>query len=182
MMLTTNQELARALERLQRRGPELLAAFIVSLVPDSGPIGEQVRTFIVGDDVVETVESVRERIRSLRIPDEYEHRHARGKEIGASLQYILDAIETLVLPIDPKRAFELLVLFFESDRQAMENCGDHDFEVSCAFERAAGLIGNAARSLPTADVTAALEPLVEDDGYGVRGSLAGVMSNRDDDR
>src|ERR1700730_7802443 len=98
MMLTTKQELAHALERLQGRDPQMLAAFIVSLVHDSGPIGEQVRTFIVGDDVVETVESVRERIRSLRIPGEYEHRHARGKEIGASLQYILDAIETLVLP------------------------------------------------------------------------------------
>jgi hypothetical protein len=177
--ISTKDDFARGLERLRRRDPAVLAAFILSLAEDSGPIGEQVRTFIVGDDVVETVESVGERIRSLRIPGEYEHRHARGREMGASLQYILDAIETLVLPIDPKRAFELMVLFFESDHQAMENCGDHDFQVSCAFERAAGLIGQAARSVPTADVTAALAPLIDEDGYGVRGALAEIISSRD---
>jgi hypothetical protein len=35
-------------ERLRGRDPESLAAFIVSLAQDSGPIGEQVPTFIVG--------------------------------------------------------------------------------------------------------------------------------------
>ena len=178
MMISTRADFARALERLRRRDPESLAAFIVSLAQDSGPIGEQVRTFIVGDDVAETVESLRARIGSLRIPEEYEHRHARGREMGASLEFIVESIESLVVPVDPKRAFELLVLFFESDGVAMENCGDHDFEVACAFERAAGLIGKAARSLPAGEVTAALEPLLDEDGYGMRAVLAEVMSNR----
>jgi hypothetical protein len=62
---------------------------------------------------------------------------------------------------------------------AMENCGDHDIEVTCAFERAAGLIGKAARSLPAGEVTAALEPLLDDDRYGVRGALAQVISGRE---
>jgi hypothetical protein len=177
-MVQTKADLAHALERLRGRDPEALAAFILSLAQDSGPVGEQVRTFIVGNDVAETTESVRKRIASLRVPSEYAHRHARGKEIGASLEYILDAIERLVLPIDPKRAFELLVLFFEADGQAMEHCGDHDFEVTCAFERAAGMIDQAARSVPAADVTAALAPILDDDGYGVRAALSEVMSNR----
>jgi hypothetical protein len=67
MMISTKADFARALERLRGRDPESLAAFIVSLAQDSGPIGEQVRTFIVGDDVAETVESLRARIGSLRM-------------------------------------------------------------------------------------------------------------------
>jgi hypothetical protein len=171
-------ELAQALGRLRGRDPEALAAFILSLAQDTGPVGEQVRTFIVGDDVAETVESVHERIEGLRLASEYDYLHARGKETGASLEYILDAIEALVLPVDPKGAFELLVLFFESDGQAMENCGDHDFEVTCAFERAAGMIDQAARSVPAASVTTALAPLLDGDGYGMRAALSEVMSRR----
>jgi hypothetical protein len=70
-MVQTKVDFAHALERLRGRDPESLAAFIVSLAQDTGSIGEQVRTFIVGDDVAETVESVRARIGSLRIPEEY---------------------------------------------------------------------------------------------------------------
>ncbi len=168
-------DFARALERLRRRDTESLAAFILSLAQDSGPVGEQVRTFIVGDVVAE---ALRVRIKGLAIPDEYAHRHARGKEIGVSLDFILDAIETLVLPIDPREAFDLLVLFFKADGQTMENCGDHDFEVTCAFKRAAQLIERAATSLPRADVVAALVPLMGDDGYGVRSVLADVIASR----
>lgn len=143
MRIDTNQDQERAIERLARRDSKSLATFIVSIAQDTGPIGELVRTFIVGDDVVETVESVRERVSSLRIPDEYEHRHARGREMGARLEYILKSIELLVLPVDPKAAFELLVAVFEADSVAMENCGDSHFEVSCAFGRAAELMTEA---------------------------------------
>jgi hypothetical protein len=55
VMIETKADFARALERLRRRDAESLAAFILSLAQDSGPVGEQVRTFIVGDDVKETV-------------------------------------------------------------------------------------------------------------------------------
>jgi hypothetical protein len=58
----------------------------------------------------------------------------------------------------------------------MENCGDHDFEVASAFERAVELMGQAAKALPRAQVAAALEPLLEEDGYGVRGALAEVIA------
>lgn len=177
-MIETKSDFARAQERLRRRDSEALAAFILSLAQDSGPVGEQVRTFIVGDVVTDAAQSIRRRIQGLAIPDEYAHRHARGKEIGVSLGFLLDAIDTLVLPIDPREAFDLLVLFFKADGQAMENCRDHDFEVTCAFERAAELIGRAATSVPCAYVVAALEPLTEDDGYGVRGVLADVIAGR----
>lgn len=178
MMIEKKADFARALERLRRRDKESLAAFILSLAQDSGPVGEQVRTFIVGDVVAEAVEALRVRIKGLAILDEYAYRHARGKEIGVNLGFLLDAIESLVLPVDPRQAFDLLVLLFQADGQAMENCGDHDFEVTCAYERAAELIGRAATSVPRADVVAALEPLLNDDGYGVRGDLAEVIASR----
>jgi hypothetical protein len=181
-MIETKADFAWALERLRRRDAESLATFILSLAQDAGPVGEQVRTFIVGDDVKETVGSLRERIGDLRTPTEYAHRHARGKEIGASLAYVLDSIETLVLPADSTAAFHLLVKFFEADAVAMENCGEHDFEVGAAFDRAAELIGRAGESMPQAEVVAALEALLEDDGYGVRGHLAEVIASRRGDR
>ena len=180
--METKADFTWALERLRRRDAESLAAFILSLAQDVGPIGEQVRTFIVGDDVKETVGSVRERIDNLGTPTEYAHRHARGREIGASLGYVLDSIETLVLPVNPKAAFQLLVKLFEADAVAMENCGDHDFEVSSAFERAADLIGWAGKSMPHREVIAALEALLEEDGYGVRGPLAEVIASRGEGR
>ena len=98
------------------------------------------RTFIVGDDMAEAAKSVRERIKGLEIPDEYAHRHARGREMGEHLAFIVESIERLVLPVDPRLAFELLVAMFEADSVAMENCGEHDWEVECAYRRAAGVM------------------------------------------
>jgi hypothetical protein len=181
-MIETKVDFARALERLGRRDAHSLAAFILSLAQDSGPVGDHVRTFVVGDDVAEAVTSIGERIGDLQGATEYVHRHARGKEIGAGLEYVLDSIETLVLPVDPKAAFKLLVRVFEVDAVAMENCGDHDFEVTSAFERAAELIGRASKEMPQAEVVGALDALAEDDGYGVRGLLTEVIARCAGDR
>jgi rhodanese-related sulfurtransferase len=142
----------------------------------------QVRTFNVGDDTAATVESIGARIADLRTPSEYAHRHARGKEIGASLGFIIDSIERLVLPADPKAAFYLLVRVFEADGQAMENCGDHDWEVECAFKRAAELMAEAAKAVPAAEVAAKIRALMAADGYGMRGALAAVIAQADDAR
>lgn len=60
--LETTQDLERARERLIGRDREALVDFLLSLAGDSGSVGEQVRTFIVGDDVGETVESIQHRI------------------------------------------------------------------------------------------------------------------------
>jgi hypothetical protein len=51
VLIEAQQDFAMALERLRRRDPEALAAFILSLAQVPGPVGDQVRTFIVGDDV-----------------------------------------------------------------------------------------------------------------------------------
>lgn len=176
LVIKTKQEFAAALERLRRRNPEALAGFILSLAQEPGPVGDQVRTFILGDDVAETVEAVRERIKGLAVPDEYAHRHARGREMGASLEFIVESIESLVLPVNPKVAFELLVAVFEADSVAMENCGEHHWEVECAYERASGVMAEAAKFLPTEDAAGKIRALMAVDSYGVRGRLGAVIS------
>lgn len=175
-MIETKDDFARALERLRRRDPEALAAFILSLAQEPGAVGEQVRTFIVGDDVADAAKSVKERIAGLSVPGEYEYRHARGREMGASLEFIVGSIESLVLPADPKAAFELLVAVFEADSVAMENCGEHDSEVECAYRRAVEVMAAAAKLLPPADVAKKIQALMAVDSYGVRERLGAVIS------
>jgi hypothetical protein len=176
-MIETKDAFARALERLRRRDPEALAAFILSLAQDSGPVGEQVRTFIVGDEVAEAAKSIKERIEGLEVPDEYAHRHARGREMGASLEFIVESIESLVLPVDANAAFELLVAVFEADGVAMENCGEHDWEVECAYRRAVEVMAEAAKSLPAVEVGEKIRALVAGDSYGLRERLRVVLAS-----
>lgn len=57
-MLSTVEQIELARQRLSKRDPNSLVAFILSLAQDSGPVGEQVRTFIVGDDVAKAVEAM----------------------------------------------------------------------------------------------------------------------------
>jgi NodT family efflux transporter outer membrane factor (OMF) lipoprotein len=113
----------------------------------------------------ETMESVRQRISGLTISSEYEHRHSLGREMGASLNFIVDSVEQWVLPIDPKAVLELLVVLFESDGVAMENCGEHDWEVACAYKRAAA----AAKTFPRAQAEGRANGLFE--------GMTGIYSN-----
>jgi len=175
MRVDGREAFERARERLRLRDSDSLAAFLLSLAQESGPLGEQVRTFVVGDDVTETVASVRERISRLESPSDYDHRHSLGREIGVSLDFIVDSIERLVLPLDANAAFELLVALFEADGVAMENCRDYHWEVECAYERAAGLMAQAATLLPRADVEARVKALVAGDGYELRAGLVAVV-------
>jgi hypothetical protein len=57
----------------------------------------------------------------------------------------------------------------------MENCGEHDWEVTCAYKRAAGLMAEAARNLPRAAIEERVKALIDADGYGVRAELASVV-------
>jgi len=174
-MLQSTQDLAAAQRRLEGYPPQALAAFIVSLAHDAGPVGEQVRTFIVGDDLAATVESLHERLAALGVEDVRETRDRAGEAVGQRLQYILEAIETLVLPVDSRRAFHLLVLLTERDGAAMECCGDHHDTVAGAIERAADLVEQAIRGLPREEVLGVLQRLAATDEYGTRQRLAAVV-------
>jgi hypothetical protein len=177
--IETNQDLQNAIARLASRTRETLATFIASLAFDIGPIGEQVRTFIVGDDLSETTASLKERIEALRGSRRSHSRHPANEdeEVGKRLGYILESIEALVLPVSPATAFELLVLLIERDGDAMEQCGDDHYSVQTELETAAKLVAAAMKSLPTREVRETLERLVAEDGYGTRRPLADVLAN-----
>ena len=177
MRIETNRDLETAIARLASRAPEALATFIASLAFDAGPIGEQVRTFIVGDDLSDATASLKERIEALRGSRRSNSRQRAHEEVGERLGYILHSIETLVLPLSPATAFELLVLIVERDGDAMEQCGDDGWSVQMNLEIAASLIAAAAKTLPSSDVQQTLERLVAEDGYGTRAPLADVLAN-----
>jgi hypothetical protein len=174
MRIETRADVAAAVERLERRSPAALAAFILSLAQEGGPVGEQVRTFIVGDDLAATVGSLEERVAALRDSPAADRRDRVGEDVGRRLDYILEAIETLVLPRDPRAAFELLVLLMQRDGDSMERCGEHHDAVTSALERAAGLMAQAAQTLPPHEVRATLQQLMAEDDYGTRRGLVVV--------
>ena len=175
LRIESQEDFERARERLRGRGADSLASFLMTLAGDSGPIGDQVRTFIVGDALAETVASLKERIGSLSSPSDYEHRHSRGRDMGMSLDFIVDSIERLVLPLDANTAFELLQVLFEADGVAIENCGEHDWEVGCAYKRAAAVMVKAAQNLPRSFIEERVKGLVEGDEYGMRTVLKRVL-------
>lgn len=174
MIIETRQEHADAVDRLRKRDPQDLATFIASLAVHDGPIGEQVCTFILGDDWNATSIDLECRLKSLR-DRRPRSRHEFGREVGQRLTFVLDAIKTLVLPKNPRRAFDLLVLLIQSDGYAMESCGDHHFEVSLAIDSAIELIARVAPAIPTDVAQAALRSLAESDEYGTRSKLKDML-------
>lgn len=168
------EDLRGARVRLERRSPQVLAAFILSLAQDRGPAGEQVRTFIMGDDVRAVAESLGRRIAALGVADRGLP-GGGGEAVGQRLAYMLEAIETLVLPVDSRRAFELLVALIERDGDAMESCDDHCDTVWSAMAHAADLVERASRGLPQDGLLATLTQLVASDDYATRRPLAAVV-------
>jgi hypothetical protein len=59
----------------------------------------------------------------------------------------------------------------------MENCGEHDWEVECAFQRAVGVMVEAAKAVPRAEMEEKIAELMTVDSYGVRGSLRSVLAS-----
>ncbi len=178
MRLESNEDVAIALERLAGRNPSTLAQFILSLAFDSGPVGEQVRTFIVGDDMAEASAAIRVRIERLSDSASERSRNRAGADVAQRLAFIVGAIETQVLPIDPRVAFDLLLEVMQRDGEAVEASGDCDHEVAMALERAGALVLGTAELLPKAYVQNALGPLLATDDYGTRRSLQALAKSR----
>jgi hypothetical protein len=81
--IETNQDYETAIVRLASRTPEALATFIASLVFEAGPIGEHVRTFLIGDDLPALTEALKERIDALRGSHRPNLRHRDHAKVGA---------------------------------------------------------------------------------------------------
>ena len=170
----TDPNFEMVVNRLAQRSAADLAQFIASFAEDCGPVGEQVRTFIVGDDLGATCDSLAGRIDAFRLSSHRYVQRAEEARIGARLELILDSIESLVLPVDSRAAFRLIVSLIERDGEAMELCGDHHYSVVVAVNRAICLIGKAGQSLPEEEVRGTLERLIAEDAYGTREMLAEV--------
>lgn len=96
--METEGELAGALAALQRRSPEELAAFIVSLLWGAPPgVRSYVEAFIAAAEPREVATIVRREIGTLRVGErEYDVRHRRSAEIVARASYTLGIIERVV--------------------------------------------------------------------------------------
>jgi len=174
--IETNEDVEAAIARLVSRTPEMLATFITSLAFDTGPIGEHVRTFLVGDDVSAITASLKERIDALRGSRRSHRRHRTHAEVAERIGYILWSIEMLILPVNSTMAFELLVLLIERDGDAMEQCGADHWPVQMELENAAELVAKTIKFLPGRDARQTLERLVAEDGYGTRTPLTAVLA------
>lgn len=175
MRIQTTADFETAIARLSRRSPESLAAFIASLAQDTGPIGEHVRSFIDADDPLAIVASLEERIDGLCQSKQRASRYRSGEDVGERFGYLVDAIETTILPSDPRNAFRLLVALIERDGDGMETCEDEGYSVTTTIDRACVLLAQAATSLPADEVLVTLRRLIAEDGYGTRDSLTAVV-------
>lgn len=147
--METKEEFEAAVLRLAARPPDQLARFIATLALDLGPVGDHVRTFIVGDDPEEMVAVLADRISHVADDGPYRRqRDLQGEDIGARLNSIVESIESFLMPYRPSAALRLLASVIEQDGAAMECCGDHHDEVALAIDRASDLIAHLAESLP----------------------------------
>lgn len=175
MSLETVEDLDHAIARLAQRSPLALATFIGSLAHDSGPAGEHVRAFMLAESTAQAVDGLRGRILRLGAAPSSGSGCNPSANIAARWSYILDGIETTVMPSASTEAFDLLVRLIRCDGAALEASTDHDYEIALAVERAAALLAVATRSLPKKDVLPVLRQLLVDDNYGCRQPLKGLL-------
>jgi len=142
----TEGEFADALTTLQRRSPDELAAFIVSLFHSTPPsIRAYLEAFIAAAEPRDVATIVRREIRTLRVGErEYEVRHRRGAEWVARAGYTLEIIERIVSPRDGALARQLLTELLDGESQIADQCHEDDFGAEELFARVRSLLGAPA--------------------------------------
>jgi hypothetical protein len=140
--METEEEFTGALAALRCRGPEELAAFIVSLLRGA-PAGVRcyVEAFIAAAEPCRVATIVRREISALRAGErEYDVRHRRSAEIVARAGYTLEIIERVVLPGNVALARQLLSELLEAEQQIAEQCYEDDFGAEELFTQARRLL------------------------------------------
>ncbi len=159
-----------SLQRLAGRGPEALARFILTLAQDADGIGAYVRSFIAGDNVAEAQKVLETELGEIREGERmYDYRHRRGDVHLRRLDHVLDAIELVVCPADPRAAFELLTQVITADGEVAEQSGDAWLQPT--FDRACDLWLSAAKAVSQPEADEVLRTLTASDRYGLRGRL-----------
>ncbi|HEX5462695.1 MAG TPA: hypothetical protein VFX20_22220 [Steroidobacteraceae bacterium] len=141
--MDTEEEIVGALAALQRRSPEELSAFIVSLL-GGAPAGVRsyIEAFIATAEPAKIATIVRREICALRVGErEYDVRHRRSAEIVARAGYTLEIIERVVLPSDVALARKLLSDLLDAEQQIAEQCYEDDFGAEELFTRVRSLLG-----------------------------------------
>ena len=140
--METEGELAGALAALQRRSPEELSAFIVSLLCGAPPgVRSYVEAFIAAAELSKVATIVRREIGALRVGErEYDVRHRRSAEIVARASYTLGIIERVVLPSDVALGRKLLGELLDAQQQIAEQCYEDDFGAEELFARVRSLL------------------------------------------
>jgi uncharacterized protein DUF6880 len=157
-------------EQLARRGAHNLARFILTLANDDNGVGAYVRAFVAGDNVADARKLLEAELNTIREGErEYDYRHRRGDVKLRRVDHLLDAIELVVLPADPRAAFELLTRVIEADGQVAESAGDAWIQPT--FDRACDLWFAAAKAVPAAEAEQILVRLTASDDYGLRDRL-----------
>ena len=135
-------EFAGAVARLQRRGPEELATFIVSLLCGAPPgVRSYVEAFTAAAEPTQVATIVRREIGALRLGErEYDVRHRRSPEIVARAGYTLGIIERVVLPSDVALARKLLCELLDAEQQIAEHAYDDDYGAEELFARVRSLL------------------------------------------
>lgn len=162
--------------RLDQRGAEKLAEFILTLAYDEKGVGAYVRAFIAADDPLEAVEALKTEIAFIKSGErEYDYRHRRGDLFIRRVDHVLDAIELAVLRDHPRAAFDLLVEVLESEEPIVSQSGDADLQPT--LERACDLLLTAARSLDPSETNPVLERLALADNCGFRQRLRALWKS-----
>ena len=111
-------------EQLARRGAQNLARFILTLANDDNGVGAYVRAFVAADNLAEARQLLDAELNAIREAErEYDYPPPR-RCAPSGVDHMLDAVELVVLPADPRAAFELLTRVIESDGPVAENAGN----------------------------------------------------------
>lgn len=131
---------------LQRRRPEELAAFIVSLLCGAPPgVRSYVEAFIAAAEPDQVATIVRREIGALRVGErEYDVRHRRSAEIVARAGYTLGIIERVVLPSDVALARKLLCELLDAEQQIAEQAYEDDYGAEELFAQVRSLLSATA--------------------------------------
>jgi hypothetical protein len=149
MVIHTKEDSEQARCALEQRSPQVLAAFILSLVDASNGIGTRIHVFAAADDPKAAAGLLRQEIDYLIEGErDYDVRHRRGTEWVHRLDRALDAIETDLVPTDRRVAFDLLTSLVENETAIGEHCQDDDFGAAAAFQRAHELLNVASAPGP----------------------------------
>lgn len=156
--------------QLAARGAEKLARFILTLAHDDNGVGAYVQAFVAGDDTAEAKRLIEAEVGDIGQGErEYEWRHRWGEMLQRRVDHVLDAIELVILPADPRAAFELLTHVIENDDAVAEQSEEDGLQPT--FDRACALWLTAARAVPAGEVGPVLARLVGSDDYGLRRRL-----------